>query len=364
MRLCCFFNYAPLYRQRIYSLIDQHFDTQFYFGQNVIDGQTSGIAKLNYDIFKKKPIEFKNKVLFGKFSWRTKCCFLALKKFDKFIITGDFVFSYIPFLLLCKLLRKPVYGWGHGIKSRSGKFKYFNDFLYNNLSGFFAYGENGRNRLIELGYPADKIKVIYNSLSEKAAGTKQLESDIYKCHFGNTDPVLIFIGRATPQKKLDWLIDAVSTLNNNNIPCNLIIVGDGEMLEILKEQASKLNIKDRVWFFGECYNEGLNKELLYNADLCVSPGNVGLTALHAMSYGTPVISHSDFLTQMPEYETIIEGCTGTLYKKGDKSDMIIKIEEWLTDSQRTRDEIRENCYNVINDKWNADNQLKILMQVL
>ena len=55
-----------------------------------------------------------------------------------------------------------------------------------------------------------------------------------------------------------------------------------------------LNLQDQIWFYGACYDESKLGELIFNADLCVSPGNVGLTAVHSMGYGTPVITHNNF----------------------------------------------------------------------
>ena len=49
----------------------------------------------------------------------------------------------------------------------------------------------------------------------------------------------------------------------------------------------------------------------------VSPGNVGLTAMHALVYGIPVISHSNAAAQMPEFEAITPGLTGELFKEND-----------------------------------------------
>ena len=40
--------------------------------------------------------------------------------------------------------------------------------------------------------------------------------------------------------------------------------------------------------------------------MCVSPGNVGLTAIHSLTYGTPVLTHDNFNFQMPEAEAIEE----------------------------------------------------------
>jgi glycosyltransferase involved in cell wall biosynthesis len=49
-------------------------------------------------------------------------------------------------------------------------------------------------------------------------------------------------------------------------------------------------LDDFIVFYGESYNERELAPLIALADVCVSPGNVGLTAIHALTYGTPVIN--------------------------------------------------------------------------
>ena len=132
-----------------------------------------------------------------------------------------------------------------------------------------------------------------------------------------------------------------------------------ELVQLVNDK----KLQDNVWFYGKCYDEIELSSLIYNADLCVSPGNVGLTALHSMSYGTPVISNDDFETQMPEYETIVVGKTGELYEKDSFDDFCGKIKLWL--SQKTsREQVRQNCYNVINDKFNSQYQIELLKSVI
>ena len=140
---------------------------------------------------------------------------------------------------------------------------------------------------------------------------------------------------------------------------NVVIVGDGNEKNALTKLASEKGLENKIWFYGQCYEDEELSILLYNADLCVSPGNVGLTALHAMSYGTPVISNDDFETQMPEYEIIIKGKTGDLYKKDNFEDFCLKIENWIN-GNKDRDQIRMNCYNMINDKFNSEYQINLL----
>ena len=118
-----------------------------------------------------------------------------------------------------------------------------------------------------------------------------------------------------------------------------------------------------MWFYGACYDELENATLLYNADLCVSPGNVGLTAMHALTFGTPVITHNNFPMQMPEYEAVINGKTGMFFSYNDVNNLAQTINKWMTTS-KSRDEIRESCYNVIDDKYNPHKQIDILLKTL
>ena len=359
-KLCCIFNYAPLYRKSIYMKIDQEFDAQFCFSD-----MKSDIAKMDYNDFKKSPKTVRDRKIFNRILWRKDILSLPFKDYDNFLVIGDTNISYLFFLPLCHLLGKKVYAWGHGCKTFKGKLGFFNRWFYKHCDCYLTYGEQGRDRLIELGIPDHKLSVIYNSLNGGVEKCEQLayESDIVKNHFKNDLPVLLFVGRLTKVKQLDWIINALENHMSSGLHYNVLLIGDGEDKERLVNIVKSKGLSDKVWFYGECYNDDELSSLLYNVDLCVSPGNVCLTALHAMSYGTPVLSHGDFESQMPEYETIIPGKTGELYEKGNFEDFCAKIKSWLTLGQN-RAVIRDNCYDMINGKWNANHQLSILNKIL
>lgn len=363
-KVCCYFNYAPLYRASIYKAIDDAFDTQFYFGKEVEFKKNSGIKKLEYTIFKKDPIEFENKIILKKFLWRTKLIPLAFKDFDYYLLTGDLSFSYLPFLFLCKIFKKKVYGWGHGPKTRKGKLTPLYWWVLNRLDGFFSYGEKGRQRMIELGYPKNKVHVIYNSINSRISENDSFESNIYREKFGNNNPVIVFIGRLIADKQIDKLIELISKLHKNGLQCNLVLIGEGPCKKDLVLLSSQYALLDYIWFYGACYEDNINRELLYNADICITPGNIGLTALHSLEYGTPVISHDDFESQGPEYETIVPYSTGLLFENGNYENCYIKTRKWLEFARGRRDSIRHNCYAMINGKWNSDKQIEILKGVL
>lgn len=361
--LCCIFNYAPLYRQSIYKRLDEEFDIQFFFGKNLCGMQNAGIKKLDCRIFRNTPEEFQSYCFGGHFPWYSGISLLPFRKrYTSFLITGEFNWAYVPFLVFCRLLGKKVYAWGHGMKDY-GDYACFRRFFYNSLEAYFIYGRKGKEKMAELGFPAERFHVIYNSLGGKVdrKANAGLKSDIYIRCFRNSLPVIIFSGRLTAVKRLDMLVRAVRELNSEGTGCNLVIVGDGAERKSLEQCAG--GIMDNVLFYGACYDENALAELQYNADLCVSPGNVGLSAIQSMMYGVPVISHGDFETQMPEYETVIPGKTGLLYRKDDYGDLKDKIRQWLG-SAVDRDAVREACYDVIDGSWNADVQISIFREVM
>ena len=132
----------------------------------------------------------------------------------------------------------------------------------------------------------------------------------------------------------------------------------------MEKRIEDLGIKEQVWFHGACYNEFRNAELLYNADLCVSPGNIGLTAIHSLMFGCPAITNDDFNHQMPEFETIKEGVTGTFFKAYESESLASSIRTWFSHHLDDRDEVRNACYHEIDTKWNPHNQIDIFTKVL
>ena len=103
---------------------------------------------------------------------------------------------------------------------------------------------------------------------------------------------------------------------------------------------------------------------MYNADLCVAPGNIGLTAMHAMMFGCPCISHDDFCWQMPEFEAIREGKTGCFFKRDDINSLASTISKWLKEKENKRQEVREACFKEIDENWNPHKQIKIIKSVI
>jgi glycosyltransferase involved in cell wall biosynthesis len=290
-------------------------------------------------------------------------------KYDTFILIGEpYCLSNWVIIVLSRILKKKTLLWSHGWYGSETNIKKIVKKIFFNIANYaLLYGDYARNQMISEGIKEKKLFCFYNSLDydlQLDIRNRQGKSNIYIDLFGNSNPVLIYVGRLQKVKRLDMIISAISNLKLMGMACNLVIVGkEIEELE-LNKQISELELEANVHLFGECYDENKLGELFYNSDICVSPGNVGLTAIHSLMYGTPVITNGNFSHQMPEFEAIKDGETGCFFKENDLVSMSNKIFNWLNSHKNDRDLIRVNAYKVIDEKYNPNYQIRLLKNIL
>lgn len=366
-KICCLLNFASHYREDIYLLLEKKIDCIFYFG----DIDKGKLKELDYSRFKHTPTVFQTKRVIANFTWIKGSLKLAFqKKYRTYLLTGD-PFCITDWLLLCfcKLLGKKTYMWTHGWYGHESSFrKILKKVFFSFPSGIFLYGERAEELMIKEGFNSQKLHVVYNSLSydNQLVVRKELKTTfIYQEYFKNDNPVLIFTGRLTNVKKLDQIIDAHKILKDKDYELNVIFVGSGSEEDALKKKVSDSNLEDYYWFYGSCYDEQVIAELYYNALVCVSPGNVGLTAIHSFMYGCPVISHDNFSDQMPEVEVIEDGMTGCYFKQNDIYSLASTIEQIVKSTNtEAREVLRQSCFSTIDFKYNPHYQIEVFRKVL
>lgn len=362
-KFCLIYNYAQHYRSNIFKLMDKELQCDFVFGDTMSD-----VKKMDYSELYHFKREVKNKIFLRKPLYYQKGVLSLLKEnYTDFLILGDLhCISTWLMLFIAPFLRKKIYLWSHAWYGRESLVKTILKKIYFNLSeGIFLYGNYAKELMLKEGFKNSKLFVIYNSLAYDEQLPLRLKLKltlIYKKHFNNDNPNLIFIGRLTNVKRLDLLINAVAILESKSLSVNLTLIGDGEMKDNHVRQVQQLGLKN-VWFYGPCYNEFELSKLIYNADLCVSPGNVGLTAIHSMTYGTPVLTHNNFQYQMPEFEAIVDRKTGTFFDYNNIISLADSIKRWFSITHK-RELIRQYCYEVVDSKYNPHYQLAIFKRVL
>lgn len=366
-KICLIFNTPSLYRKLIYTRIDQAFDVDWYFGDwdaNVKGFDTSCLVHPMNILHVNHP---------GKlwYSVDGVVSLLKDKRYDRYLMIGDAHDLSTWRMLLTKKLKfrhKRIYFWTHGWYGKESRLeRIIKKVFFSLVDGVFLYGNYAKELMIKEGINSEKLYVLHNSLdfdTQLGIRNQIKPTNVYREHFGNSNKNIVFLGRLTTVKRLDMLLDAVSRLNAKGESYNITLVGDGVARSALEQQVVDMNLQGQVWFYGACYDEMKNAEFVYNADLCVSPGNVGLTAMHMLMFGTPVITHDRFELQMPEFEAIVPYKTGLFFKYGDVNDLSERIQEWFRVNGELREAIRRSCYHEIDSQWNPDFQVAVLKQHL
>lgn len=370
-------NIAPHYRSILWEklLKNRSYHFEFYFGNDVYQGiekinfKTERFASIQNQIHHIRNVYFKSKLLFWQKGILRKC---IVKKIDAAIILGDsYIISNWIAAIIFRIRGIQVIFWSHGLYGNEGWFKKrYRTLFYKLANEHLLYERRAKGLMVSSGFNANKLHIIFNSLDYEAT---LLFRTTYKdkikkqtfSFFNNPElPTILFIGRLTKVKKLDYLVEAIHLLKSQQYNVNLLIIGEGDQKETLKLQMQSLNVMDQCYLYGACYSEEVLAKLISTADLCVSPGNVGLTAIHSMSYGTPVLTHDNFQRQMPEVGAITEGKNGCFFKENDLSSMVDHIKDWLFSNKLTRNEIRENCYGVIDKYYNPNYQVRVIENLL
>lgn len=367
MKIAMLFPYTPSYREGIYKLMDKELEVDWFFCGNA----KRNLKMLDYSVLRHCNLTLEEKKIFGPIVYYKGIKRLNFQQYDVIICAGV-IRSLSEWWLLQKMskgMKRPkIFLWTHGWYGKETAIqKMVKKFFFRKVDGFFLYGDYARNEMLKEGFDAKKLHVIKNSLDYD----KQLElrnsmspSDIYHDHFNNNNPTIVFIGRLTPVKKLDLLVKAVGLLKAKGENYNIALIGDGEMREEISSVVNEYDLTSCVWFYGSCFDEKVNAELVYNADLCVAPGNIGLTAMHVMMFGCPAMSHNDFKWQMPEFESIIPGQTGDFFEHDNVEDLARSISHWFTSKSNCREEVRKACYKEIDDHWNPHYQLNVIKTAL
>ncbi len=273
--------------------------------------------------------------------------YIYSKKPSIIICTGvDFhlIHTLIIYLIHRILFRKKFYWWSHATTGNQGRLGYLmRKLIYKTSSGVFSYNREGQDNLLLMGINEKKIKVVNNSLNNEDYG--YLNHNIFKKN-KNDNFTILYSGRVTKAKKVDLLIKALGLIKQKNIfDFKCYIVGDGDIEEIIN-LAREYNISDKIDFVGAKYGKDTHSYFL-ESDLFVYPGGIGLSILHSMSFGIPVITTNNIDLHFPEFELLEKNFNGDLYIDNSYEDLADKIIEWKEKLRVSKEIYAKNCIEKI-----------------
>jgi glycosyltransferase involved in cell wall biosynthesis len=189
-----------------------------------------------------------------------------------------------------------------------------------------------KNDLVDFTHidPA-KVTVIYEAADEITDPAEPVESLVGK-------KFIMYIGRPTPHKNLERLVEAMPLLLENQPELLLALAGKpDENYERIKRLVAQRGLGESIIFTGFA-SEGQLRWLYENTAAYIFPSlseGFGLPGLEAMVHGAPVVSSN--ATCLPE----IYGKAAHYFDPYDVSDIAAKIEVVLTDD-RLRKKLIEN----------------------
>ncbi len=219
--------------------------------------------------------------------------------------------------------------------------------LFNDADFFTSDSDFVRKELIAAGCSPDKVQTHY-------VGTAVQEEIPARSETPN--PSILFVGRLTPHKGCDQLLDIMSKLQSALPEVSLTIVGDGPEKTNLMQQASGLN---NVEFLGSQPPERV-RQLMQSHWLLCNPSTVGergwreafgIVFIEAQALGIPAISYATGGI----VEAVADGVSGYTLPLDDRAALYDATLSMLQDPEKRQAMGRAGHKRVFED-FNIDTQ--------
>ncbi len=245
----------------------------------------------------------------------------------------------------------PVIGWGLGAPP-VGSFwrRMLRERFLAQFDALLTYSRAGAEQYCQAGFAREKILVAPNAATPRPIQPPPERPDAFSGR-----PVVLFVGRLQPRKRVDLLLRACANLPPELQP-RLVIVGDGPERPALEALASQ--VYPQAEFAGE--KRGAELEPFWaEADLFALPGTGGLAIQEAMSHGLPVMVAEADGTQAD----LVRDETGWTLLPGDEEDLTSRLADALSNPQRLRSKGRAG-YHIVAQEVNLEGMVEVFLRAV
>lgn len=223
-------------------------------------------------------------------------------------------------------------------------------YCYSRATATLNYSTAAYDILPSYGVKKEQIHVTYNSTDTEALLKEKKFVLASPPILPPAERRLLHIGRLVKWKRVDLLIEAFNKITSTYPEAELVIVGDGPELENLKQQASSLQLTDKIRFIGAVYDPKMLGAYMNESSIYVLAGMGGLSINDAMTYGMPVLCS---VCDSTERDLVIEGTNGFFFKDGDVDSLAERIKEMFASPERCR-KMGEESERIIREKINME----------
>ena len=324
---------VPEYRVALFDGLAEKYGEhiEIWAAENMGNDVSYPLVKMRYDY--NHPLK---KV--GPFVWQEELSLIGLRRGDVAVVCGDIhQLSSLWVALKAKMRGVKVVWWGHHVSALANERNVrIRLWIAKRLSDvYLCYTDVGVAYLEQKGFKQGHVFATGNTIDLKSVeqATKMWDG-VRK--FGNKK-TLLFCGVLRDKVRVDVLLRALKILSDRRDDLHCIIIGGGEMGAVWKRLAVKLGVDSLVTWVGEVRGQDKLAPWFLSSDLFVYPGRIGLSLIHAFSFGLPVVLNDNRCNHGPEYEAFHPGENGWSFHENDEVDLAQQIDVALHASDlRTR----------------------------
>lgn len=339
----------PKYRVSFFNELHKEIDFTMYTSHK-------GLERSINTVFDN--IKFKNKLVKNiTFKNILNFQFLPFRKLlSKDIIIFEFnirILSNIILLSLRLIANKKNILWTHGISENMSLIsKFIRIFYMKRASAVIVYESLGKNNLIKLGIPENKIFFSKNSIDIKEIIKFR---DTSKKKFRIT-----FIGRVIKDKNVSLLCKSyLNIIHKIDKSIILTIIGSGEELDDLK----KLYSNNRIEFIGHLHDEKKISQYLNQTLFTVSPDYLGLSIIHSFCYSVPLLVNGNpNIKHSPEIELFHNNKNGW-YFDGTQNDLEDKMIKFMKNIKKLSI-FGQDGFNKVKSEYGIEVMVKFFIEAI
>ncbi len=281
---------------------------------------------------------------------------------DVLVLSWDVHYlTLLPALLRARYNGVGTILWGHGYSKTETPLRFkARSSVIGLADALMFYNHRGASAFLNQGWDARRAFVALNSLDQTPiAAARQHWLDrpgelaaFRSRHDIDQGPVLLFCARLHPARRLELLVDAAAILRESFANLKVILIGDGPAEAPLRKQIASLGIEKQIRFQGAIYDELELAPWFLSADAFCFPSFIGLSVLHAMGYGLPVITCDQIQAQGPEIEALTPGENGLFYRAGDAGSLAEVLRGYLSDGE-ARKRMAANALATVQERFSV-----------
>ncbi|QDS97526.1 glycosyltransferase family 4 protein [Adhaeretor mobilis] len=329
-------------------------------------GDLDGIPNVAAEGFRSELVPLgQYRVLGTELLWHTaQGSAVSRKRADVAILVWNVRYlSLVPALLKAKFSGVKTILWGHAYsKQESPVRKFIRQRVAQLADALLFYNQQAATQFRSEGWPEERMFVALNSLDQApiikakahwAAQPEQLEE--FRLQHGLAEgPVLLYVSRFDPANRADLLIAATAQLQKEFPSLRVVLIGkENEERRRLEELVRQAGLEQHVQFPGAIYDEQLVAPWFLSADAFCYPANIGLSLLHAMGYGLPVVTGDDIASHNPEIEALQDGVNGLLFQHGSVDSLTDSLSRIFSEPE-LRHSMSINAEKTIAEKFNLE----------